>query len=95
MDRNGVTMVSGDRLWVGEHGDHCDCVLLANALRMKPSHITFEYCRRVLQKRWRMTCLHGCHHIPPRGLAVERWRDMGDVDRVKAILISNGPTRLG
>lgn len=73
-----------------EHGDRCDCALLARMLRIDPASISFEYCQRVLQKRWRMTCRHGCPSpTPSAGSKVEHWRDVGPVDAVRAILISN------
>lgn len=40
------------------HGEHCSCRLLAEALGRDPSALSYEYCRRVLQKHWRMTCHH-------------------------------------
>lgn len=40
-----------------------------------------------------MTCLHGVQEMAPTPLpAVERWRELGEVDAVKAILISNDPS---
>jgi len=41
------------------HGDFCSCTILADAVGADRSAIPFEFCRRVLQKRWRMTCRHG------------------------------------
>jgi hypothetical protein len=74
------------------HGDRCDCALLARAMRMSPRAISFAFCHDVLQKRWRMTCLHGCRpaEVAP---AVQRWQDLGEVDAVQAILISNEPSQ--
>jgi hypothetical protein len=40
-------------------------------------------------KRWRITCNHGCGNAPPPGGSTERWRDIGPMDSVKAILVSN------
>lgn len=73
-----------------EHGQQCSCVLLAQAVGLDPRKLTYEYCRRVLHKRWRMTCRHGQRETAPvaTGLS-ERWRDVGSIDPVKAILISN------
>lgn len=76
-----------------EHGGRCDCELLAQAMRIDPSAISFEYCRNVLQKRWRMTCRHGHpESTPAAAWASEHWRDIGQLDPVKAILISNDAT---
>ena len=71
-----------------EHGDHCDCALLAQALHLDPRTVSFDYCQRVLHLHWRMTCRHGAPPAPAVP-ASERWRDIGSVDPVKAILISN------
>ena len=57
------------------------------------SYFSFDYCTRVLQKRWRMTCRHGClEAVTAASGSGERWHDIGPVDAVKAILISNDPT---
>ena len=73
-----------------EHGERCDCVLLAQALRVNPSSISFEYCQRVLHKNWRMNCRHGSPPAPlPAISPADRWRDIGPIDSVKAVLISN------
>lgn len=73
-----------------EHGGHCSCTLLAQATGLDPRKLSFEYCHRVLHKRWGMTCRHGQHETASvaAGLS-EHWRDLGPVDPVKAILISN------
>lgn len=71
------------------HGDRCACRLLAAAVGCKPAAIPFEYCRTVLMKRWRLECNHGCRDdeaVRPRS---EKWRDVGPIDPVKAILIRN------
>jgi hypothetical protein len=73
-----------------EHGAVCDCKVLAQALHLDGRAISFDYCRRVLQMRWRLTCRHGSLEVPAAGIAVgERWRELGPMDPVKAILISN------
>ncbi|MBA4178107.1 MAG: hypothetical protein C0505_16345 [Leptothrix sp. (in: Bacteria)] len=73
-----------------EHGHQCSCVLLAQATGLDPRKLSFEYCHRVLHKRWRMTCRHGQHEPEPLAAGLgEHWRGMGSVDPVKAILISN------
>lgn len=73
-----------------EHGQQCSCVLLAQAIGVDPRVISFAYCHSVLHKHWRMTCRHGERENAPiaTGLS-ERWRDVGPLDPVKAILISN------
>jgi hypothetical protein len=75
------------------HGGHCDCEILAQALGIDPRAISFDYCTRVLQRRWHMTCRHGSPEAVPTAAGTgERWHDIGPVDAVKAILISNDPT---
>jgi hypothetical protein len=73
-----------------KHGEHCSCKLLALAVGLDPRALSYEYCRRVLQRRWRMTCRHGecASDLVATGLG-ERWRGVASVDPVKAILISN------
>ena len=44
--------------WERRHGSLCTCRLLAAAAQADPSAIDYGFCRRVLQKRWRMTCDH-------------------------------------
>lgn len=73
------------------HGGGCECELLAAALGCDPCAITFEFCRRVLQQHWKLTCRHG---RPPEAAApaiAQRWNDIGPADAVKAILIRNAP----
>jgi hypothetical protein len=72
-----------------EHGDRCDCALLAQATHLDPRALSFDYCQRVLHLHWRMTCRHGRPPAPSAAGPGERWRDIGPVDPVKAILISN------
>lgn len=73
-----------------EHGEQCSCKLLALATGLDPRALTFEYCQRVLQKRWRMTCRHGQPASQPASNGpADRWRDLGPIDPVKAILLSN------
>ncbi len=75
------------------HGGHCDCELLAQAFGIDPRAISFDYCTRVLQRNWHMDCRHGCAEaMPAASGSGERWHDIGPVDAVKAILISNDPT---
>lgn len=75
-----------------EHGGRCDCELLAHAVRVAPSVISFEYCQRVLQRHWRMTCRHGAPASSEPCPSTHQWEDMGLTDPVKAILVSNTPT---
>jgi hypothetical protein len=44
--------------WERRHGSHCACRLLAACAGAEPSAVDYEFCRRVLQKRWRMSCDH-------------------------------------
>ena len=44
--------------WERRHGSHCACRLLAAAAHAVPSGIDYGSCRRVLQRRWGMTCDH-------------------------------------
>lgn len=65
--------------------------MLAAAIGISPESISFEYCRNVLQKRWGITCRHGEQHpAEPAVPAAERWQEVGKVDAVKAVLISEG-----
>ncbi len=73
------------------HGTNCECLLLAAAIGAGPDAIPFHYCLSVLQKHWRLTCRHGETLETGKEKKVsEKWRDFGDIDAVKAILISNG-----
>jgi len=40
-------------------------------------------------KRWAMDCNHGCHGAPLRIRRGSHWRDVGPIDPIKAILITN------
>lgn len=73
------------------HGSCCDCVLLAAAVGAGPDAISFDYCLNVLQKRWLMTCTHGeTLETGNEEKASAKWRNFGEMDAVKAILIRNG-----
>ena len=67
-----------------EHGDRCDCMLLARAIGEGPSAVDLNYCRQVLQKHWR-ACNHGLPdpkqmcELPPHDPA----------DPLQAILVAN------
>ena len=76
--------------WEFDHGEHCDCVILAAAVGAGPKSISFQYCRDVLQKHWLINCRHG-EHAPGETVKVsERWRDVGKIDPLKVILIKEG-----
>lgn len=75
------------------HGTYCECVQLAAALGLRPSAISYFYCKNFLQRRWTMTCRHG--EVAPREPAIgagagEKWKDKGQMNPVMAILVSNG-----
>jgi hypothetical protein len=74
------------------HGPRCDCLLLSAATQGCADAVTFSYCRHVLQKRYSMTCMHG--DMEPRQATAkmpEKWHDLGEIDAVKAILLTNNP----
>lgn len=72
------------------HGARCDCRLLAAATHSHPEAIPFSYCTNVLQKRYVMTCMHGePRKSPDPAPRREAWTDLGPVDAVKAILVTN------
>lgn len=72
------------------HGARCDCLLLAAAAHGGADAVTFSYCRRVLQKRYVMTCGHG-EAVPAAEVkeTSDKWHDFGEIDAVKAILVTN------
>lgn len=73
------------------HGARCDCLLLAAATQGGGDAITFSFCRYVLQKRYVMTCRHGEREpIAAIKKAGEKWHEFGEIDAVKAILVTNG-----
>jgi hypothetical protein len=73
------------------HGNGCDCVLLAAAVGAGPDAISFGYCLNVLQKHWLLTCNHGeTLETGKDEKSSEKWRNLGDMDAVKAILTRNG-----
>lgn len=73
-----------------EHGSRCSCRVLAAALHCKPETIRLSYCQGVLMKHWTMECDHIGHRPLPMPNSAEKWRDLGAIDPVKAILIGNG-----
>jgi len=73
-----------------EHGDHCDCMLLAAAVGAPPSSVDFAYCHDVLQKHWRLTCNHGgCARPPQATPRLPPLLDMGDP--LQAAVLANAP----
>ena len=70
-----------------DHGDMCDCMLLALAVGAPPSSVDFAYCRNVLQKHWSVTCNHGCRGHAPRATPVLPHFDIHDP--VQAALLAN------
>jgi len=78
-----------DVLQTIEHGDRCDCKVLALAVGGDPNHIDFNYCLNVLQKRWIMECNHGCRAESTSTAIVSKIHNIGPLDPVKGILISN------
>ncbi len=40
-------------------------------------------------KHWRLECNHGCQHEEPEVKNSERWRGLGPIDPIKAILMKN------
>ena len=72
-----------------EHGNRCSCRLLAGLVGCNPKVIRFTYCQAVLMKHWVMECNHGCHDEIVELLRSDKWHDVGPIDPIKAILISN------
>ena len=56
MNARNECWISGH--WEHQHGNHCDCRLLAEAAGADSSAIDYHFCHVVAQKRWRMTCDH-------------------------------------
>ena len=70
-----------------DHGDCCDCVLLARAAGAEPAAVDLSYCRQVLQKHWRLRCNHGQRVAGERNTPRLPQRDA--TDPVQAILVAN------
>ena len=51
----------------------------------------FDFCQRVLQRHWKLKCLHGSAEEPAHTSVAQHWKNFGPTDGVKAILISNAP----
>lgn len=72
-----------------QHGDSCDCVLLARAVGAAPDAIDLAYCRNVLQKHWRLSCNHGCGACAAP--VTPRLPPLDMHDPVHAALLANAP----
>jgi hypothetical protein len=73
-----------------QHGARCSCRLLAEALRVDPKELSYEYCCSVVQRHWRMTCRHG--ETMPSAAApnpLEKWKDLGEITPLNAVLVQN------
>jgi hypothetical protein len=62
---------------------------LAAAIGCSPGVLGVAFCRKVLMKRWRMDCNHLCRKASINGRQSDRWKTVGPVDPIKAILIQN------
>jgi hypothetical protein len=71
------------------HGNRCSCQILASMVGGHPSTIGVSFCRLVLMKRWILECNHGCINAEAASAQSDKWRDLGPIDPVKAILIKN------
>jgi hypothetical protein len=69
------------------HGSHYTCRLLAEAARADPTAIDYDFRRRVLQKRWRMTY----DHVLPvaRARITARLPPLDLHDAIQLLLIAN------
>ena len=80
--------MSDPRTWRDcEHGDRCDCMLLARAVGVGPDAIDLSYCRQVLQKHWALRCNHGNRAPPPKRTRELPQHDPSDP--VQVVLVSN------
>ncbi len=70
-----------------EHGDQCQCLLMASAVGALPSAVDVIYCRNVLQRHWRLTCNHGGKAAASRATPQLPPRDTQDP--VQAVLMAN------
>ena len=73
-----------------DHGEMCDCMLLARAVGAPPSSVDFAYCQRVLQKHWRLRCNHG--RRGPAARITPQLPPLDIRDPVHAVLLANAPT---
>lgn len=72
------------------HGTRCECRVLAAAVGGNADAVPFWYCRKVLQRRWSMTCMHGVIEEPfgkPR--VSEKWQRKERLTALDAILVRN------
>jgi len=79
--------MTGDKR--NNHGNRCSCQLLASLVGGNPSTISFAFCRSVLMKHWVLDCNHGCINAQAGSRRSDKWREVGQIDPVKAILIKN------
>jgi hypothetical protein len=70
-----------------DHGDRCDCMALARAVGAGADAVDFNYCRRVLQKHWRLKCNHRGRDAAERATPPAPRADSSDP--VQAILVAN------
>lgn len=70
-----------------EHGDHCDCMLLARAVGAGAEAVDVNYCRQVLRKHWTLHCNHGARRAQPKATLELPPHDSGDP--VQSILLAN------
>ena len=73
--------------WERRHGSHCTCKMLADAIGAEPSAADYDYCRRVLQKHWRMVCDHLPQVERPRTTPTLPPHDLHDP--LQALLLHN------
>lgn len=72
-----------------DHGDLCDCMLLAHAVGAPPSSVDLSYCQHVLQKHWRLKCNHGCRMPAPQ--VTPQLPPLDIHDPLQAVLLANTP----
>ena len=84
---NATAEVLAPDVWEYEHGDQCDCRLLASAVGAESDAVDFTYCRLVLQKRWKVRCNHG-GGIPASRVTPELPQHNRH-DAIQAILVAN------
>ena len=72
-----------------DHGDRCDCMLLANAVGASAGCVDFSYCQNVLQKHWRLRCNHGCRM--PAAPVTPQLPHLDIREPLQAALLANAP----
>jgi hypothetical protein len=72
-----------------DHGEMCDCMLLARAIGAPSSCIDYSYCRNVLQRHWNVTCNHGGRLRAAR--TTPQLPPLDAHDPLQAILLANAP----